>query len=89
MEPKGREPEGHIGECQKQLLPPSWVGIDKEYQMPRRELTEDEAFERAVNFSDRYVARGPYSFFPEPEVVTEVQKGLGENERTLGYRYCP
>ena len=57
--------------------------------MPRRELTEDEAFERAVKFSDRYVARGPYSFFPEPEVVTEVQRGLGENERNSGYRYCP
>ena len=57
--------------------------------MPRRELTEEEAFERAVKFSDRYVARGPYRFFPVPEVVAEVQKGLGENERTSGYRYCP
>ena len=28
-------------------------------------------------------------FFPEPEVVTEVQKGLGENERLHGFRYCP
>ena len=57
--------------------------------MPRRELTEEEAFERAVKFSDRYVARGPYQFFPVEEVVAEVQKGLGENERTSGYRYCP
>lgn len=57
--------------------------------MPRREITEEEAFERAVGFSNRYVTRGPYRFFPEPEVVTEVQKGLGENERVYGYRYCP
>ncbi len=57
--------------------------------MPRREISEEEAFERAVRFSDRYVARGPYRFFPEPEVVAEVQKGLGENERVSGYRYCP
>ena len=57
--------------------------------MPRRDLTEEEAFERAVKFSDRYVSRGPYRFFPEAEVVAEVQKGLGENERTYGYRYCP
>ena len=57
--------------------------------MPKRELTEEEALRRAVNFSDKYVQRGPYEFFPEPTVVEEVQKGLGENERLYGYRYCP
>ena len=57
--------------------------------MPKRELTEEEALERAVRFSERYVARGPYEFFPEPEVVEVVQQGLGENERLHGYRYCP
>ena len=57
--------------------------------MPRRELSEEEALERAVKFSERYVSRGPYRFFPVEEVVAEVQKGLGENERTAGYRYCP
>ncbi len=57
--------------------------------MPRRELTEEEAFKRAVDFSEKYVQRSPYDFFPEPEVVTEVQKGLGENERLYGFRYCP
>jgi len=56
---------------------------------PKRELTEEEALQRAVKFSERYVQRGPYEFFPEPEVVSEVQKGLGENERIAGYRYCP
>ena len=57
--------------------------------MPRRELTEEEAFKRAVDFSEMYVQRSSYDFFPEPEVVTEVQKGLGENERLHGFRYCP
>ena len=57
--------------------------------MPRRELTEEEAFKRAVDFSEKYVQRSRYDFFPEPEVVTEVQKGLGENERLYGFRYCP
>ena len=56
--------------------------------MPR-ELTEEEALERAIKFSERYVARGPYEFFPEPEVVRLVQEGLGENEQKYGYRYCP
>jgi len=56
--------------------------------MPR-ELTGEEAMERAVKFSERYVARGPYEFFPEPEVVTVVQEGLAENALNHGYRYCP
>ena len=57
--------------------------------MAKRELTEEEALVRAKAFSSRYVARGPYEFFPVPEVVLEVQTGLGENERLSGYRYCP
>ncbi|HAL47764.1 MAG: hypothetical protein FI707_01510 [SAR202 cluster bacterium] len=57
--------------------------------MAKRELTPEEALQRAVRFSERYVHRGPYEFFPEPEVVAEVQKGLADNERKLGYRYCP
>ena len=56
--------------------------------MPK-DLTREEAKERAVKFSERYVAKGPYEFFPEPEVVDVVQEGLGENERVHGYRYCP
>ena len=55
----------------------------------RRKLTQEEALQRAVKFSERYVQRGPYEFFPEPEVVAEVQQGLAENERIEGYRYCP
>ena len=55
----------------------------------RRELTRDEAVTRAEKFSERYVSRGPYEFFPEEEVVKIVQEGLGENEMNYGYRYCP
>ncbi len=54
-----------------------------------RELTEEEALERAIQFSDKYVQRGPYEFFPDAEVVRIVQEGLAENERADGYRYCP
>ena len=51
--------------------------------MPK-EMSESEALESAVKFSERYVQRGPYEFFPEKEVVEEVQKGLAENHRTQG-----
>tara|TARA_B100001750_G_scaffold124483_1_gene98844 strand:- start:222 stop:395 length:174 start_codon:yes stop_codon:yes gene_type:complete len=57
--------------------------------MAKRDLTEEEALKRAITFSEKYVERSPYEFFPEPEVVSEVQKGLGNNERLFGYRYCP
>ena len=57
--------------------------------MPKKQLTEEEAFDRAVNFSEKYVARGPYEFFPDAEVVRVVQEGLGKNELEQGYRYCP
>jgi ferredoxin-thioredoxin reductase catalytic subunit len=39
--------------------------------------------------SERYVARGPFRFYPDAEVVELVQKGLAENEVRFGYRYCP
>ena len=55
----------------------------------RRELTQEEALQRAVRFSERYVEKGPYEFFPETEVVQVVQEGLAENEKNYGYRYCP
>ncbi len=55
----------------------------------KRQLTEEEALKRARTFSEKYVARGPYRFFPEPEVVKIVQEGLAENEVKYGYRYCP
>ena len=57
--------------------------------MPKKEMSESEAFDSAVKFSNRYVDRGPYEFFPEKTVVEEVQKGLADNHRIKGYRYCP
>ena len=54
-----------------------------------KKMSESEAFESAIKFSERYVERGPYEFFPEAEVVQEVQKGLADNHRIEGYRYCP
>ena len=56
--------------------------------MPRQ-MTEEEAFQRAVSFSEKYVQRGPYAFFPDSEVVRVVQEGLAENELKYAYRYCP
>ena len=43
----------------------------------------------AKRFSEKYVERGPYKFFPDAEVVELVQQGLAENEIKDGYRYCP
>ena len=57
--------------------------------MPPRELTDEEALQRAVRFSERHVQKGPYEFFPVQDVVQVVQQGLGENEKQYGYRYCP
>jgi len=56
--------------------------------MPRK-FTPEQAMQRAVRFSERYVERGPYEFFPEAEVVRIVQEGLAKNEQEHGYRYCP
>ena len=57
--------------------------------MPKRDLSNEEALRRAKRFSERYVQRGPYEFFPDSEVVSLVQEGLAESERKYGYRYCP
>jgi len=56
---------------------------------PKKQFTEEEALQRAKKFSEGYVKKGPYEFFPEQDVVQVVQEGLGENERKSGYRYCP
>ncbi len=55
----------------------------------KKQKTFDQAFEGAKRMSDRYVAKGPYKFYSEPDIVEEVQKGLGSNELKHGYRYCP
>ena len=55
----------------------------------KRELAYGEALKGAKRFSEKYVERGPYKFFPDAEVVELVQQGLAENEIKDGYRYCP
>ena len=55
----------------------------------KRKLTSEEALKGSKLFSEKYVERGPYKFFPEGEVVEMVQQGLAENEVEYGYRYCP
>ena len=57
--------------------------------MPDPELTQEDALAGAKAFSEKYVARGAYEFFPEPEVVEVVQQGLADNQVKKGYRYCP
>ena len=52
-------------------------------------LSFEEALTGAKRFSEKYVKRSPYEFFPDPEVVEMVQRGLAENEVKDGYRYCP
>ena len=54
-----------------------------------KEKTFEEALAGAKKMSEKYVARGPYKFYPEPEVVAEVQRGLAENDLKYGRRYCP
>ena len=55
----------------------------------KRQISQEQALEGAKKFSERYVQRGPYAFFPDSEVVELVQVGLAENEVQHGYRYCP
>jgi ferredoxin-thioredoxin reductase catalytic subunit len=45
--------------------------------MPK-EVTFEEALDRAKRMSERYVEKGPYEFFPLPEIVDEVQRGLAK-----------
>jgi ferredoxin-thioredoxin reductase catalytic subunit len=57
--------------------------------MADKQITFQEAFERAKRMSERYVERGPYRFFPLNDVVEEVQKGLAKNLLNHGRFYCP
>ena len=56
--------------------------------MPK-EITFDQALTRAKRMSERYVEKGPYEFFPLPEIVEEVQKGLAKNLVEHGRLFCP
>ena len=53
------------------------------------EVTFEEALQRAVRMSERYVEKGPYEFFPLPEIVDEVQRGLAKNLVNHGRLFCP
>jgi len=55
----------------------------------RREISLDEALQRARRMSEKYVARGPYRFFPIPDIVQSVQEGLASNLVKYGHLYCP
>jgi ferredoxin-thioredoxin reductase catalytic subunit len=54
-----------------------------------KEMTFEEALARAKRMSERYVEKGPYEFFPMPEIVEDVQKGLANNLVNEGRLYCP
>jgi len=56
--------------------------------MPEK-VTFEEALDRAQRMSERYVEKGPYEFFPLPEIVDEVQRGLAKNPVNHGRLYCP
>ncbi len=55
----------------------------------KRQKTFDETLAGAVKMSEGYVRKGPYKFYPDPEIVDAVQRGLAKNEVQHGYRYCP
>jgi ferredoxin-thioredoxin reductase catalytic subunit len=57
--------------------------------MTRKKLTYEQALEGTIKFSEKYVERGEYEFYPEKEVVKLVQEGLARNQVDEGYRYCP
>lgn len=54
-----------------------------------KEISFDDALARAKRMSERYVEKGPYEFFPLPEIVDEVQQGLAKNLVNHGRLYCP
>jgi len=57
--------------------------------MAEKEFTFEQALERARRMSERYVKRGPYSFFPLGEIVESIQHGLAQNLVDHGRLYCP
>ena len=57
--------------------------------MTSKKLSYEKALEGAIKFSEKYVKRGEYEFYPDEEVVKLVQEGLAKNQVDEGYRYCP
>jgi len=56
--------------------------------MPK-DITFDEALQRAQRMSEKYVEKGPYEFFPMADIVDEVQRGLAKNLVNYGHLFCP
>jgi len=54
-----------------------------------KNITFEEALERARHMSERYVERGPYYFFPLADTVDSIQRGLAKNLVNHGRLYCP
>jgi len=57
--------------------------------MEEKKISTEEALQRAKRMSGRYVERGPYRFFPQREIVEEVQRGLAKNLVAHGHLFCP
>jgi ferredoxin-thioredoxin reductase catalytic subunit len=57
--------------------------------MADKEISFEEALQRAKRMSERYVERGPYQFFPQPDIVEAVQRGLAKNLVEHGHLFCP
>jgi ferredoxin-thioredoxin reductase catalytic subunit len=57
--------------------------------MEEKKISFEEALQRAKRMSERYVERGPYRFFPQPEIVEEVQRGRAKNLVAHGRLFCP
>ncbi len=54
-----------------------------------KEIAFEKALARTKRMSERYVEKGPYEFFPLPEITEDVQKGLAKNLVNHGHLYCP
>ena len=55
----------------------------------KKRKTLDQALIGAVKMSEGYVRKGSYEFYPDPDIVDVIQRGLAKNEVEHGYRYCP
>ena len=55
----------------------------------KKRKTLDQALTGTVKMSEGYVRKSSYEFYPDPEIVDIIQRGLAKNEVEHGYRYCP
>jgi ferredoxin-thioredoxin reductase catalytic subunit len=46
-------------------------------------------FEEVLKFSRKYAKRAGIKLNPDKKVVERIIKGLLENEKKFGFRYCP